>query len=88
MQMTQAIVGDAGDVVLVVPNETSSPNWSPTVDDAKTMQQARLILVSGAGYEPWKDRVSLPGSRTRDTAAGYYDQLIRIPDAGKASTWA
>ena len=83
MQMTQAIVGDAGDVVLVVPNETSSPNWSPTVDDAKTMQQARLILVSGAGYEPWKDRVSLPGSRTRDTAAGYYDQLIRIPDAVK-----
>ena len=83
MQMTQAIVGDAGDVVLVVPNETSSPNWSPTVDDAKTMQQARLILVSGAGYEPWKDRVSLPGSRMRDTAAGYYDQLIRIPDAVK-----
>lgn len=83
MQMTQAIVGDAGDVVLVVPAETSSPDWSPTADDAKTMQQARLILISGAGYEPWKDRVSLPGSRMRDTAAGYYDQLLRIPDAVK-----
>jgi len=83
LQMTQAIVGDAADVVLVVPADTSSPAWSPTGDDAKTMQQARLIFINGAGYEPWKDRVSLPGSRMRDTAAGYYDQLIRIPDAVK-----
>jgi ABC-type Zn uptake system ZnuABC Zn-binding protein ZnuA len=83
LQMTQALVGDAADVALVVPGETSSSNWSPTADDAKIMQQARLILISGAGYEPWKDRISLPGSRTRDTAAGYYDQLIRIPDAVK-----
>ena len=81
LQMTQGIVGDAADVVLVVPGDTSSPDWSPTADDAKTMQQARLIFINGAGYEPWKDRVSLPGSRMRDTAAGYYDQLIRIPDA-------
>lgn len=83
LQMTQAIVGDAAEVVLVVPDETTSPDWSPTADDAGIMQQARLILISGAGYEPWKDRVSLPGSRMRDTAAGYYDQLIRIPDAVK-----
>ena len=81
LQMTQAIVGDAADVVLVVPGNISSPDWSPTADDAKTMQQARLIFINGAGYEPWKDRVSLPASRMRDTAAGYYDQLIRIPDA-------
>ena len=81
LQMTHAIVGDAADVVLVVPGDTSSRDWSPTADDARIMQQAGLILISGAGYEPWKDRVSLPGSRTRDTAADYYDQLIRIPDA-------
>ena len=83
LQMTQAIMGDAADVVLVVPEGISSPDWSPTVDDVNIMQQARLIFFSGAGYEPWKDRVSLPGSRTRDTATGYYDQFIRIPDAVK-----
>lgn len=81
LQLTKAIVGDAADVALVVPGDTSSLDWSPTADDAGIMQQARLILINGAGYEPWKDRVSLPGSRLRDTAAGYYDQLIRIPDA-------
>ncbi len=81
LHMASKIVGDAADVVLIVPDDVLSRNWSPTADDAGTMQEARLILISGAGYEPWKDRVSLPGSRTRDTAAGYYDQLIRIPDA-------
>ena len=81
LQMTQAMIGDTAEVIIVVPTDTSSPDWSPTADDARIMQQAGLILISGAGYEPWKDRVSLPGSRVHDTAAGYYDELIRIPDA-------
>lgn len=81
LQMTQALVGENVATGLVVPAGTSSPDWSPTAADARTMQDASVILLSGAGYEPWKDRVSLPRSRVRDTAAGYYDQLIRIPDA-------
>ena len=81
LQMTQTIVGDAATVVLVVPAGTVSRDWTPTADDARIMQRASLILISGAGYEPWRDRVSLPGSRLHDTAAGYYDRLIRIPDA-------
>ena len=81
LQMTQTLVGDSVASVLVIPRGISSPDWSPSANDARAMQQAALILLSGAGYEPWKDRVSLPRSRVRDTAAGYYDQLIRIPDA-------
>lgn len=81
LQMTQAIVDDAATVVLVVPADTLSRDWSPGMDAVRGMQQASLILISGAGYEPWRDRVSLPGSRLHDTAAGYYDRLIRIPDA-------
>lgn len=80
-EITKTLVGQNADAVLIVPTGTSSPDWSPKADDARTMQQAGLVLISGAGYEPWKDRVSLPQSRVRDTAAGYYDQLIRLPDA-------
>jgi len=81
LNMAKAVAGDAADVQLVVPANTLSRRWSPTADDVRVMQQAQLILISGAGYEPWKSHVSLPGSRLRDTAAGYYDQFIRIPDA-------
>ncbi len=45
------------------------------------MRAARLIVMSGAGYEPWKDRVSLPDSRVVDSSEGFRDELIRIPDA-------
>ena len=81
LDMTMATVRDAADVRRIVPASTTSRDWKPTSEEAGLMQQANLILISGAGYEPWKDRVSLPGSRIRDTAAGYYDQFIRIPDA-------
>ena len=81
LQMTQSIVKDAADVRQIIPDTTTSRDWKPSSSETASMQQADLILVGGAGYEPWKDRVSLPGSRVRDTAAGYYNQLIRIPDA-------
>ncbi|MEZ6035236.1 MAG: metal ABC transporter substrate-binding protein [Planctomycetaceae bacterium] len=81
LEITETLVNAAADVTLVVPDGTSSFMWSPSADDARKLQQAALILISGAGYEPWKSRVALPGSRLRDTASGYYDQFIRIPDA-------
>ena len=81
LEMTRAICNDNFEVVKLIPNGISSRHWEPSGDDARTLQQAKLILISGAGYEPWKDRVSLPGSRVKDTAAGYYGEFIRIPDA-------
>ena len=79
--MTRAICGDSFEIVKLIPNGISSRHWEPSGADARALQQAKLILISGAGYEPWKDRVSLPGSRVKDTAVGYYGEFIRIPDA-------
>lgn len=81
LEMTRAICNDNFEVVKLIPNGISSRHWKPSGDDARALQQANLILISGGGYEPWKDRVSLPGSRVKDTAAGYYGEFIRIPDA-------
>ena len=81
LEMTQAVCSDSFDIVKAIPDGISSRHWEPSGVDARALQQAKLILISGAGYEPWKDRVSLPGSRVKDTAVGYYEQFIRIPDA-------
>ena len=81
LEMTKSVCGNNSEVVKVIPDGISSRHWEPSGVDARALQQAKLILISGAGYEPWKDRVSLPGSRVKDTAAGYYEQFIRIPDA-------
>jgi zinc transport system substrate-binding protein len=80
-EMAQSVAKDSLKIQSVVPEQTISRLWKPAKKDAQVMQQADAILINGAGYEPWMDRVSLPGSRVKDTAAGYYSQFIRIPDA-------
>lgn len=59
----------------------SARRWNPDAADILAMQKARLILISGAGYEPWLDRVSLPRSRVIDTTRNIRQSLIEVPDA-------
>jgi len=80
-EVADLLAGDHIEVHKITPDNIASRNWKPQKDDVKRLQNANMILISGAGYEPWKDRVSLPGSRLKDTAAGYYSEFIRIPDA-------
>ncbi|MBL8815919.1 MAG: zinc ABC transporter substrate-binding protein [Planctomyces sp.] len=79
--LTRSIVADSVEVVNVVPASKPSRLWKPTSKDVKQLQGAQRILIQGAGYEPWRDRITVPQSRLIDTSSGYYDQLIRIPDA-------
>lgn len=65
----------------IVPEAMVSPNWRPRRAEIETLRVAKVIVLNGAGFEPWQDRVSLPGSRVVDSSDGYKDQLIRIPDA-------
>lgn len=80
-EMATLLGGVQIDVQKITPIDIASRLWKPQKEDVKRLQQADLILISGAGYEPWTDRVSLPGSRLKDTAVGYYSEFIRIPDA-------
>ena len=44
-------------------------------------QQATLVLWHGAGYEPWREMVSLPSSRQNITTSQWSDELIASDDA-------
>ena len=81
LAMVQAVAGELIDAELIVPRTTTSRNWRPSADAVQEMQRASRILISGGDYEPWMQRVTLPRSRLIDTAIGYYDEFIRIPDA-------
>lgn len=80
-EMASTAAGDLADVRLVVPAGEVSRTWQPSADAVARMQAADVIFLNGAGYEPWRQRVSLPRSRVVDTASGYYSEFIRIPDA-------
>ncbi len=81
LEMARSISGDSLEIQKITPNEVSSRHWKPKKGDIQKLQQAKAILINGAGYEPWKARASLPGSRVHDTSKGYHEQFIRIPDA-------
>jgi zinc transport system substrate-binding protein len=81
LEIAQSLAGDEFLMTKIVPDGVSSRHWKPSKEDVQQMQKADAILISGASYEPWKNRITLPGSRVKDAAADYYQQLLVIPDA-------
>ncbi|MEL6570067.1 MAG: metal ABC transporter substrate-binding protein [Pseudomonadota bacterium] len=72
----ERLLGDAADVVFPVPNDEDPSFWRPSVADITTIQSADLILLNGAGFATWIDRVSLPRSKLVNTSAAIQDQFI------------
>ena len=55
----ERLAGDAIDVRLPVPAGTDPAFWQPTVEDILMLQSAERILLNGAGYSPWLDKVAV-----------------------------
>ncbi len=73
--MNAELAGDAANVQFA--DVDGDPAfWQPTADVVAEMQQADLIVLNGAGYEPWLGQVTLPADRLLDTSAGFRDQWI------------
>jgi len=75
------IGGDSVEAVLPVPGEVDPAFWSPTAEEVAGFQGADLILLNGAGYAAWVDRVTLPESRLVDTSAGFADRYLALDGA-------
>lgn len=73
----ERLTGDAADVVFPVPQGVDPSFWRPSIGDISTIQSADLILLNGAGFATWIDRVSLPRSKAVNTTADIEDQFIR-----------
>ncbi|MEM6275644.1 MAG: metal ABC transporter substrate-binding protein [Pseudomonadota bacterium] len=72
----ERLLGEAGDVVFPVPADVDPSFWRPGISDISLVQGADLILLNGAGFATWVDRVSLPRSRTVVTGAALEGELI------------
>ena len=62
------------------PPEGDPAFWEPAVEQIAAYQQADLILLNGASYAKWVQRVSLPESRLVDTSAAFADRYIPLSD--------
>jgi len=76
----QRIAGDHADVIFPAPADEDPAFWQPSVDIIAGYQQADLILLNGAGYAKWINRVSLPRGKQVDTSAGFHDDYIHVEE--------
>ena len=77
----ERIGGDIVNVTLPVPPDVDPAFWSPDAGTVSAYQAADLILLNGAGYEAWVDRVSLPSSRVVVTTRAVADRYVQSGDA-------
>jgi zinc transport system substrate-binding protein len=76
----QRIAGEQAEVILPLPPAVDPAFWQPDVKAITGFQQADIILLNGAGYAKWVNRVSLPRRKLVDTSAGFRDRYIKTEE--------
>jgi len=72
----ERIAHDHAQVVFPAPAGVDPAYWTPEVNKISDYQKADLILLNGAHYAKWVNKVSLPKSRLVDTSASFKEQYI------------
>jgi zinc transport system substrate-binding protein len=72
------VAGPHAQVVFPAPADVDPAFWQPDIDTIIEYQQADLVLLNGAGYARWVNKVSLPVSRLVNTSAAFQDNYIEI----------
>ena len=74
------IGGDRIEVSYPAPAGEDPAYWSPDAETIASYQKADLILLNGATYAKWTERVTLPASKLVDTSARFKDRYIIVED--------
>jgi zinc transport system substrate-binding protein len=83
--MAGRIGGDRVRVEFPVPGDVDPAFWSPEPDLVAEYQEADLILLNGAGYAKWVERVALPSSKLVDTSRSFSESYVEVADAATHS---
>ncbi|WP_425037922.1 metal ABC transporter substrate-binding protein [Primorskyibacter sp. S187A] len=74
--LSERLLDADGEVVFPVPEGVDPSFWRPSIADISMIQSSDLIVLNGAGFASWIDRVSLPRSRLVNSSAGLKDEYI------------
>ena len=53
--LASKVMGDEGTVALLIPNGTEPHGWEPSATDMRELAGTDLLIMNGAGMEPWSD---------------------------------
>ena len=77
----ERIGGDAVKVVNPLPEDADPIFWNPSRQVIAAFHKADLIVLNGAGFEKWVDKVSLPQQKVVTTAQSFKDKWITYAHA-------
>jgi zinc transport system substrate-binding protein len=83
--LADRIGGSEVQVHFLAPGDEDPAFWQPTESDITALQKADLIVLNGATYSKWLDKVTLPESKTLDTSAGFKSSYIEVKEAATHS---
>ena len=75
---TQRLAGSWADIHFPAPKDIDPAFWQPTDDEIAAFQKAGLIVMNGATYSKWAEKVSLPEAKVVNTSAAFKSQFIEI----------
>ncbi len=81
----ERIGGDYGDVFFPAPTDIDPAFWSPGRGVVRQYQKADIILLNGADYAKWIDKVTLPKSKLVDTSRSFKSDYIPLEDTATHS---
>jgi zinc transport system substrate-binding protein len=76
----ERIGGEHVKVVFPAPAGIDPAYWMPDVKTISDYQHADLILLNGASYAKWVNKVTLPRFRMVNTSAGFKDRYIEAAE--------
>ncbi len=81
----ERIGGDYVDVFFPAPMDIDPAFWSPGREAVREYQKADLILLNGADYGKWVDKVTLPKSKLVNTSRSFKSDYIPLEDTATHS---
>lgn len=75
--LAQRVLGEQLEVHSPIPEGTDPIHWAPDRDALARMQTASLVVLNGAGFEPWAEHANLPLSRVLHTARVFEQDWIK-----------
>jgi zinc transport system substrate-binding protein len=74
----QRIGGNQIEAIFPISTNVDPAYWQPDAAAISVFQQADVILLNGAGYAKWIDKVSLPTSKMVNTSEGFKNKYIEM----------
>jgi zinc transport system substrate-binding protein len=78
---TERIVGDHIEVIFPIPSDVDPAFWNPEPTGVLAFQAADVILLNGATYSKWLDKVTLPRRKLVNTSQLFTDRYIQVQNA-------